>query len=109
MAKYMFVVYSNPVKGREDEYNDWYENIHLDEVIAQPGFIGAQRFALEGEPFQGAKPAQRYLCLYEIETDDPSATMNNLRVAADSMNVSSALDRGPSIGILYKAIGPRHG
>ena len=108
MGQYLFVVHSEPVRGREDEYNDWYENIHLDEVLAVPGFVAAQRFKLEGEPFQGPTPPHRYLCLYEMETDDPDGVMKNLAVAAEKMNVSSALDRASSIGIVYRAIGSRH-
>jgi len=26
LARYVFAVHSNPVEGREQEYNDWYSN-----------------------------------------------------------------------------------
>lgn len=108
MSRYVFIVQSNPVSGRADEYNQWYENVHLDEVIAIPGFVGAQRFELYGEPFQGARPSLKYLCIYEMETDDPEGTFAALQTARPTMNVSPALDIDPSIGVTYKAIGPRH-
>jgi hypothetical protein len=108
MTSYIFVVHSEPMAGREDEFNHWYENVHLDDVVAVPGFIAAQRFKIDGEPFQGPRPPHRYLCIYEMETDDPDATMRTLAEAADNMFVSPALDRDGSIGITYRMIGPRH-
>jgi hypothetical protein len=45
----------------EDEFNRWYEDEHLDERMAIPGFITARRFqALEGSP--------KYLALYDLES-----------------------------------------
>ncbi len=39
MPHYAYVVHSNPVAGREDEYNDWYSNRHLADVVAVPGAL----------------------------------------------------------------------
>jgi Domain of unknown function (DUF4286) len=47
----------------EDEFNRWYEEEHLPERMAIPGFITARRFrALEGGP--------KYLALYDLESPD---------------------------------------
>ncbi len=47
----------------EDEFNRWYEDEHLGERMAIPGFITARRFqALDGSP--------KYLALYELESPD---------------------------------------
>lgn len=46
MARHHFIVLSNPVAGREDDYNDWYDNEHLDDVLKVEGFVAAQRFRL---------------------------------------------------------------
>jgi hypothetical protein len=29
MAKHVFVVFTNPVEGKDVAYNDWYDNRHL--------------------------------------------------------------------------------
>ncbi|HET9715768.1 MAG TPA: hypothetical protein VFP60_06235 [Pseudolabrys sp.] len=45
----------------EDEFNRWYEEEHLPEREAIPGFLSARRFrAVEGEP--------KYLALYDLES-----------------------------------------
>jgi hypothetical protein len=45
----------------EDEFNRWYEEEHLPERRAIPGFINARRFrCIEGGP--------KYLALYDLES-----------------------------------------
>lgn len=76
MARYLYVVLTNcknPV--REEEFNRWYSEIHLPDVLRVPGFISASRYVnsrwKEGEP--------RFLALYEIQTDNLDATLQALR------------------------------
>ena len=35
------IVFTEPVIGREDEYNEWYDEVHLPEVLATDGFVAA--------------------------------------------------------------------
>ena len=53
MAGYKFVVLSNPVAGHEEEYNDWYSNRHLADIVAIPGFSAVQRFVLRSTRQRG--------------------------------------------------------
>jgi hypothetical protein len=47
----------------EVEFNRWYEEEHLGERMAIPGFITARRFqAIEGSP--------KYLAIYDLESPD---------------------------------------
>lgn len=43
----------------EREFNRWYDEEHIPELAALPGFLAARRFEVEGE---GAK----YLAIYEL-------------------------------------------
>jgi hypothetical protein len=89
MAKAVLLVLTNPVEGQEEAYNDWYDNIHLREVCAVPGFAGARRYRLG----TGEYP-QRYLALYDIVADDPRQALKGLTETAGSggFNMSPALD-----------------
>jgi hypothetical protein len=71
MARHLLLVFSNPVDGREDEYNDWYTNHHLDEILDIEGFTQAQRFRLADAKMTHDTPAApyRYLALYEVDED----------------------------------------
>jgi len=44
MAKYTFVVLTNPTSSKEAEYNEWYNKQHIPDVLNVPGFVAAQRF-----------------------------------------------------------------
>jgi hypothetical protein len=73
-AANVFVVLTNPTAGQEDEYNDWYDNVHLQEVTAIPGFVAARRYRLTGAQLEGfGDSKQRYLALYWIEGDPADA------------------------------------
>jgi hypothetical protein len=95
MAKYTFVVLSNPTTpGQEAEYNEWYNKIHIPDVLNVPGFVAAQRFRLADAQFADGAPAHRYLALYEIDTDDIKGSLKELqkRVGTDDMVMSDAID-----------------
>jgi len=57
----LLLVMGEPHPDHEVEFNRWYDEEHLKERIACPGFLGVRRFrAIEGAP--------RYLALYELES-----------------------------------------
>ena len=93
MARYTFVVLTNSVDGRDDEFNDWYNNRHLPDILATEGFVAAQRFRLaEMNPDQDFP--HRYLALYEVETEDLDKTNQAMMEAANNggMVISTALN-----------------
>jgi hypothetical protein len=94
MTTYKFVVLSKPVSGREDEYNDWYENTHLDDVLDVPGIERAQRFEFHDAMGTG-EPEHRYLAIYDIETDniDEVFAAFNERANTERMRITDAMDQ----------------
>lgn len=66
----LLVVLSNARDGRDDEFNDWYSNVHVRDVMRlSPGAIAVQRFGLAALQFPGQPhPAHRYLAVYEADT-----------------------------------------
>ena len=52
------LVYSNPVPGMEDEFNEWYSSRHVHEILRVPGYLSAQRFRVTRHPI-GEKVVQR--------------------------------------------------
>jgi hypothetical protein len=88
MAKHKLLVLSNPVAGRDDDFNHWYDTVHLPDVFKVPGVTGAQRFRL-GEGSQW-----RYLALYDLDCEDPSTVASDLAARAGTpvMTMSDAFD-----------------
>jgi len=109
--KTLFLVLSNPTAGMEEEYNEWYDTVHVPEVLATPGMVSAQRFALretEASRASGAEPAHRYLAVYEMK-GDPDVVMGHVREAMASgvMHLHEALDLSSSVMSFWRPIGPR--
>ena len=104
---FAYIVLSNPVQGREDEYNAWYTGQHLADVIAVPGFVSAQRFRLCDAAAEGA-PQQRYMAIYNMQTDDPVALIARLTALVESGEVamSEAFSHEGLSTILYEAVTP---
>jgi hypothetical protein len=108
MGNYTLVVFTNPVEGREDDYNEWYDNQHLGDVIAAAGFDRAERLRLTdiGTP---SVTQHRYLALYQVETDDPESVFKGLIAAAgtDAMPMSDAIDLSSASMGLFETISQR--
>lgn len=94
MAKYTFVVLTNPTAGKDAEFNEWYNKQHIPDVLNVPGFVCAQRFRLADTQMGGAESKHKYLALYEIETDDVAKALKDLqsRIGTDDMIMSDAID-----------------
>lgn len=77
MARYLLFVFSDcKDPAREDEFNDWYDNTHLPDMLEVPGTIRASRWA-SAEPRENQR--RKYLALYEMETDDLKAFGEKVR------------------------------
>ncbi|HKT77409.1 MAG TPA: hypothetical protein VJQ78_11795 [Sphingobium sp.] len=90
MGKYILVVPSSALAGREDAYNDWYDNEHLGDLLKIPGIVSGRRYnALPQLP----TPA-KHLSIFEIEADDPLAVLGELqrRVQAGEMSMTADID-----------------
>jgi hypothetical protein len=81
---HVFFVLSNPPPDVSPErYEEWYD-VHVRQVVALPGFVGAERAALEFvRSSSGEQPPFAYAVRYEIEGEFDDA-MRELRSAVDS-------------------------
>jgi len=109
MGPYKLLVLTNAVKGRDDEFNQWYDNQHIPDALDVPGYVTAQRFRLADMQMAGAASRWHYLAIYEIQTDDLKATMNESmsRAGTQRMPQSDAADHASSTILAAIPIGPR--
>ena len=103
MGHYKLVVLSDALDQRDDEFNDWYDNVHLKDVLAVDGIVAAQRFKL----LSGDK--WKYLALYELECEDPAPVVEELqsRAGTDVMAISDAFDLANHFMAVAEPIGDR--
>ncbi len=69
--KWVNLVEVNCSPSREDEFHDWYDHVHLPDILSTPDFVGARRYVIR-EPRDGRG---QYLTIYYVETDDIQKTM----------------------------------
>ncbi len=109
MPRHALVVFTRPADGCEDEYNRWYNETHLPEVLRAEGFVAAQRFRLAPAQIMQSPAPAPYLAIYEIETDDVAAALDSLQKLAGSgeMHMSEALDTSSAAAWAYTAVSER--
>ena len=64
-AKILMEVRVNIAPEKEEAFNEWYNNVHVPEITAVPGFLSGRRFKrVSGDEIE-------YMALYELESLDP--------------------------------------
>jgi hypothetical protein len=104
----LFLVFTKPVDGMEDEYNKWYDDVHVHDVARVPGVVSAQRYDLAHPGPGGGEPAHRHLAIYELE-GDPAIAMDAMmsRFLTEEMPGSDALDLGRTAMAVWRPRGSR--
>ena len=69
MSKAILNVFTNCPADQEEEFNRWYNEIHLPDILAIEGFVGARRYKLSGPGPQmvtrsGEPAVAQYLAVY---------------------------------------------
>jgi antibiotic biosynthesis monooxygenase (ABM) superfamily enzyme len=63
-ARIVMQVRVNIAPEKEQAFNEWYNNVHVPEILACPGFLSGRRFRrISGDEI-------RYMALYELESLD---------------------------------------
>lgn len=107
MPRAVFVVFTNPMSPElEDDYNELYDNTHVPEVCATPGFISGRRYRVsDSRPPLGPVADYKYLTIYEIESDDLHATFEALKAAAPDMTpTNTVIARNGTYGVFEEHV-----
>ena len=94
--KALHVVQTNAAPGRLDEFNEWYDTVHVPDVLSIRGVLSARRYEL-GETQLGRASREypyRFLTLYELEGDAAEVVAAiNAAITSGRFVLSSALER----------------
>jgi hypothetical protein len=70
-VKAIDLVLTNSKPGQEAEFNDWYDKVHIHDILSVPGIEWAQRFRISqvkrGDSYKTMPAPFQYLALYELE------------------------------------------
>jgi hypothetical protein len=104
---------ADPLPGREFDFNDGYQNMHMGDLVQLPGWTGAQRFRLVPVMPRTTQPLYRRgnLIIWDQEGDDLAKLQSESRnaIAGGKSRLIPGFDYsadGP-VSVTYQVIGPR--
>jgi len=104
MKNYILTTFSLPIKGKEAEYNQWYDQIHCQDLLKIPEIKTAQRFF----PLSYAGlPESPFLAVYEIKTSDIDGLMKGMQNGTYEMSLSDAIDPTSVTLQVYEVMGEK--
>lgn len=101
MAKYNLLIFTNAKPGQDAEFNLWYDEKHLPELVTLDAVAGGKRYDVF--PGLGGQPAKfKYLAVYELEGDDPQAAASQILEAAQTgkLSPSDTVDRAETFSVV---------
>jgi hypothetical protein len=106
---YYLFAFSNPVAGREAEYNQWDSTQHAPDVVSVPGFVSAQRYVFSDVQLRpGVQGPAKYLVAFKIVTANLPAVFAEVnRRLKEGITVSStSFDAKTARMYTFRAITP---
>jgi hypothetical protein len=97
------LAFTNPVAGREAEFNTWYDDVHVKDLLAIRGIAAAQRFMVVPTGDATAPPHQ-YLAMYRLDAPVEEVRAN-LAVDRDRRVISEAFGPG-AVMWGFRPLGP---
>jgi hypothetical protein len=112
--RYVYLVMSDPLPGREFDFNDGYQNMHMGDLVQLPGWTGAQRFRWVPDvvPRNIQPPYRRgNLIIWDQEGTDLEKLRSdaNAAIAGGKSRLIPGFDYSPEAGVraTYQVIGAR--
>lgn len=106
MPRFKMLVFSEPFEGEANEaqFNTWYNERHLADICALPGFTDAQRFKLHSVSM--GTTLNKYLAIYDMEHDDPDWVVENMFAHRDTpaMPIDPAFNLDATTVMVYEEI-----
>ena len=107
MPKYTVMIFTRAQPGHEAEFGQWYEDTHLDDVLATvPGWTSGQRFNLVHQA--GVEMPSPHLALYEAEGESPQAVLQALNETRKNREISEMMDASDFAMWVFDQAGRRH-
>jgi hypothetical protein len=94
------MVASNAVDGRDEEFNEWYDNVHVHDICSIDGVLGATRYEIESDD---SSVPHRYLAVYELDRDQAGVFADIVdAVISGAFFMSDSLDSETSTSTVWR-------
>jgi hypothetical protein len=114
VKRYSWIVLTNCVEGTDARYEEWYDKIHIPDLLRVPGIVAAKRgrvcnvqtVMVNGalELSRSAGQNYRYMAIYNIESDDPEGVLAEVIRRANTPEMMITADLLEAHTILYEDV-----
>lgn len=87
MTKFTYLVLTNAAPGREDEFDRWYSEQHVPDVLRVPGVVSAQRFRRVPKQSATGQQLWQYMALYECDASEPDVVTDGIRARINTVDM----------------------
>lgn len=96
------VVLAKAAAGRAEELAQWYDERHIPDLLAVPGFASAERHRVAPVKQPDGMPQWDFMLIYEITGDDPMTVLRTMggMMGTERMPTSDALDSSQTLSLL---------
>ena len=101
--RYVMLVFANPIPGKEVEFNEWYTNTHMGDLVQLPGWMGAQRFRIITNVMPRPSMAgysHGYLIIWDLEETEANTALARMTaaIAGGKSRLGAAFNYTPGAG-----------
>jgi hypothetical protein len=97
MSEHLLLVFSNAKPEHEDEFNDWYNKVHVVDLVDKiDGIEAGQRFQVAGT-YRDSSADYKYLAMYWIPEDKLDAARAGLKWQRQDREEALAAGRTPAV------------
>ena len=92
------VVLAKAAPGRVDDLARWYDEEHLAQLLATPGFVSVERHKVVPVKRPDATPEWDFLLIYELAGENPMQVL--AAMSADRFRWSDALESTSTVSVI---------
>ena len=96
------VVLAKAAPGRVEDLAQWYDERHIPDLLAVPGFVSAERHGIVPVKVPEGMQHWDFMLIYEIAGDDPFAVLQSMggMMGTERMPVSDALESVHTLSLM---------
>ncbi len=92
------VVFAKAKPGQADALARWYDEQHMNDLLAVPGLVTAERHTLLPVKRPEGTPEWEFMLIYELAGDDPMVALKNM--AAAQVPISDLLESTSTLSVV---------
>ncbi len=116
MHKFSWMVMTNCDPTHEREFNEWYDDVHLKDLLRVPGIVAASRSKLTNAQMTMVDGAlvlcdlkaidakYKYLACYSVETDNISAVLEAVKARSGTSEMEISPHLTEAYTVMYENI-----